>query len=105
MFHIEYVDLRKSPPIKKFQLEIKADSTKSIKALAESRRSKYVQRIAKIDLKGEGSALSVNCVRGSIVNYNTRSAASSTDRAKIRGEVRFNNTSTKPITDCKSTQH
>jgi hypothetical protein len=82
---------------------MKVDSSKSIKALAETRKSKYVQRIAKIDLKGEGNSNSVNSVRGSIVNYYSRSAASSTDKARIRGEVRFNNTSPKPIPDSKST--
>jgi hypothetical protein len=83
---------------------MKGDPANSVRALAETRRSKYVHRVAKIDLKGEGSANSVNCVRGSIVNYYSRSAATSTDKAKIRGEVKFTHKSPKTIPDCKSTQ-
>ena len=68
-----------------------------VKAPGTVKQSKYVHRVAKIDLKGTNSAVSVNSVRGSIVKK-VRPGAMSTDKARLRPLARLNQKSPEPMT-------
>lgn len=91
-------------PLKKLQSK-KVVTTVAIKRLAESRQSKYVHRLAQINLKESSSAISVNSVRASIVNNKLRPGAQSTDKAKIRNNLRIFNKSPEPMANSKSTNY
>lgn len=88
-------------PSKKLQSK-KVVTTEGVKRLAESRQSKYVHRLAKINLKESSSAISVNPVRASIVNSKLRPGAQSTNKAKIRSNLRLYNKSPEPMANSKS---
>ena len=86
----------KDLPSKKLQNK-KVTTTNGVKKLVESRPSKFVHRVAKINLKESSSTLSVNSVRGSSVNNKPRPGAISSDNSRIRASLRFSNKSPEPV--------